>query len=188
VHEFSALALRLKGTKVESEINSIGLIELSSVAAGILVEDTMLKAAAVRLLLARTICSGKFLIVVAGDVTSVQSALHAGAASAGPSLIERRQIARVHSSVLAAVSQAVEVNADQLRSIGIIETFSAASAIEAADTAVNLPTSSSFAYTSPWRWAAKDLSCWPEISQVFRQRLRQPQKLLPRRECWWAAP
>ncbi len=136
MHEFSALALRLKGTKVESEINSIGLIELSSVAAGILVEDTMLKAAAVRLLLARTICSGKFLIVVAGDVTSVQSALHAGAASAGPSLIERRQIARVHSSVLAAVSQAVEVNADQLRSIGIIETFSAASAIEAADTAV----------------------------------------------------
>ena len=121
---------------MDSEINSIGIIELSSVAAGFQVEDTMLKAASIHLLLARTICSGKFLIVVSGDVTSIQSALHAGAASAGPSLIERRQIARVHSSVLAAVSQTVEIDTDQRRSIGIIETFSAASAIEAADMAV----------------------------------------------------
>ncbi|MGB7264898.1 MAG: BMC domain-containing protein, partial [Terracidiphilus sp.] len=66
-----------------TEINSIGLIELSSVATGFLVEDLMLKAGSVQLMLARTICSGKFLIVVAGDVTSVQSALLAGAAAAG---------------------------------------------------------------------------------------------------------
>jgi microcompartment protein CcmL/EutN len=118
------------------EINSVGLIELSSVATGYLVEDLMLKAGSVQLLLARTICSGKFLIVVAGDVTSVQAALQAGAAAAGPSLIERRQIARVHPSVLAAISQSVDVDPNQLRSIGVIETFSAASVIEAADTAV----------------------------------------------------
>jgi microcompartment protein CcmL/EutN len=121
---------------LEPEIKSIGLIELSSVATGYLVEDVMLKAGSVQLLLARTICSGKFLIVVSGDVTSVQAALLAGAAAAGASLIERRQIARVSPSVLAAISQAVEVDTKQLRSIGVIETFSAASIIEAADTAV----------------------------------------------------
>ena len=49
--------------------NSIGLIELSSVATGFLVEDTMLKAGNIQLLMARSICSGKFLIVVSGDVT-----------------------------------------------------------------------------------------------------------------------
>ena len=125
-----------EGVNVTMEINSVGLIELSSVATGYLVEDVMLKAGSVQLLLARTICSGKFLIVVAGDVTSVQAALHAGAAAAGPSLIERRQIARVHPSVLAAISQSVDVDPKQLRSIGVIETFSAASVIEAADTAV----------------------------------------------------
>lgn len=118
------------------DIDSIGLIELSSVATGFGVEDTMLKAASVQLLLARTICSGKYLIVVSGDVTSVQAAVEAGAAVAGASLIERRQIARVHPSVLQAISQSVDVDPSQLRSIGIIETFSAASAIEAADTAV----------------------------------------------------
>jgi microcompartment protein CcmL/EutN len=121
---------------VATEINSIGLIELSSVATGFAVEDRMLKAGNVQLLLARSICSGKFLIVVSGDVTSVQSALAAGQAAAGASLIERRQIARVHPSVLQAISQTVDIPPSQLKSIGVIETFSAASIIEVADAAV----------------------------------------------------
>jgi microcompartment protein CcmL/EutN len=125
-----------EGAKTVSEIKSIGLIELSSVATGFQVEDTMLKAGDIELLMARSICSGKFLIVVAGDVTSVQAALLAGAAAAGASLIERRQIARVHPSVLSAISNAVDVDPAELRSIGVIETFSAASIIEVADAAV----------------------------------------------------
>ena len=119
-----------------AEIKSIGLIELSSVATGFLVEDTMLKAGDIKLLMARSICSGKFLIVVSGDVTSVQAALLAGQAVAGASLIERRQIARVHPSVLEAISNSVDIDPKELRSIGIVETFSAASIIEVADAAV----------------------------------------------------
>ncbi|MGA2349310.1 MAG: BMC domain-containing protein [Terracidiphilus sp.] len=119
-----------------SEIVSIGLIELSSVATGYLVEDVMLKAASVQLLMARSICSGKFLIAVAGDVTSVQAAVEAGGVAAGASLIERRQIARVHPTVLGAISNAVDIDPRQLRSIGVIETFSAASIIDVADAAV----------------------------------------------------
>lgn len=119
-----------------TEINSIGLIELSSIATGFLVEDLMLKAGSVELLLARSICSGKFLIVVAGDVTSVQASLLAGASAAGASLIERRQIARVHPSVLQAISQSVDIDPAQLKSLGVVETFSAASIIEVADAAV----------------------------------------------------
>ena len=118
------------------EISSIGLIELSSVATGYVVQDVMLKAGAIQLLLARSICSGKFLIVVAGDVTSVSAAVQAGGVAAGPSLIERRQIARVHPSVLSAISNAVDIDPSQLRSIGVIETFSAASIIAVADAAV----------------------------------------------------
>jgi microcompartment protein CcmL/EutN len=119
-----------------SEINSIGLIELSSVATGFLVEDVMLKAGSVQLLMARSICSGKFLIVISGDVASVSAALQAGASAASASLIERRQIARLHPSVLQAISMSVDIDTRQLRSIGIIETFSAASIIEVADAAV----------------------------------------------------
>jgi microcompartment protein CcmL/EutN len=42
----------------------------------------------------------------------------------------------VHPSVLAAISNCAEVDVKQLRSIGVIETFSAASIVEAADAAV----------------------------------------------------
>ena len=119
-----------------AEISSIGLIEVSSVATGYGVEDAMLKAASIQLLLARSICSGKFLIVVSGDVASVKTAVEAGGAVAGPALIEKRQIARVHPSVLAAISNAADIDPSQLRSIGVIETFSAASIIEVADAAI----------------------------------------------------
>jgi microcompartment protein CcmL/EutN len=42
----------------------------------------------------------------------------------------------VHPSVLQAISQSVDIDPAQLRSIGIVETFSAASAVEVADAAV----------------------------------------------------
>lgn len=119
-----------------SEINSIGLIELSSVATGFAVEDVMLKAGDIRLLMARSICSGKFLIVVSGDVASVSAAVEAGAAAASASLIEKRQIARLHPTVLQAISSSVDIDPKDLRSIGVVETFSAASIIEVADAAV----------------------------------------------------
>lgn len=121
---------------MSTEINSVGLIEISSVAAGFQVEDVMLKAATVQILMARTICSGKFLVVITGDVASVTAALEAGGKAAGASLIERRLIARLHPAVLPAISGSVDVNAKELRSIGLIETFSAASIIDAADAAV----------------------------------------------------
>ncbi len=119
-----------------ADIQSIGLIELSSVATGYQVEDVMLKAASIQLLMARSICSGKFLIAISGDVASVTTAVEAGGVAAAASLIERRQIARVHPSVLQAISQSVEIDPRQLRSIGVIETFSAASIIDAADAAI----------------------------------------------------
>ena len=45
---------------------AIGAIELSSIGIGYQIEDQMLKAASVDLLIARTICSGKYLIVIGG--------------------------------------------------------------------------------------------------------------------------
>ena len=61
--------------------NSIGLIELSSIAAGFQASDAMLKAAAVEMVLARSICSGKYMVMVRGEVGAVQAAVSAGAAA-----------------------------------------------------------------------------------------------------------
>ena len=73
-----------------ADLNSIGLLELTSVAVGYMALDAMLKAASVEILLARSICSGKYLIAVAGDVASVQAAVEAGARLASGTVIESK--------------------------------------------------------------------------------------------------
>ena len=63
--------------------NSIGLIELTSIAAGYLACDAMLKAANVDVVLSRSICSGKYMVMVRGDVAAVESAVDAAAQVVG---------------------------------------------------------------------------------------------------------
>lgn len=113
--------------------NSIGLIEMSSIAAGFLVTDTMLKAADVELMLARTICSGKYMVVVRGDVSAVQSAVAAGRHAGDFSIIDTFVIANIHEDVFPALSGASR--GKWLEALGIVESFSVASLIEAADAA-----------------------------------------------------
>ena len=118
------------------DFNSIGLLELTSVAIVHLALDAMLKAAPVEVLLARSICSGKYLIAVAGDVASTLAAVDAGARLAPGALIEKRAISQLDPSVFPAIANAVDIAPSEIRALGIIETFSAASIIEVADTAV----------------------------------------------------
>ena len=68
---------------------SIGAMEFSSIGMGYLAEDEMLKAASVELLIARTICSGKYLVVVGGTVSDVKAALSAASSSSGAMFTKR---------------------------------------------------------------------------------------------------
>lgn len=114
---------------------AIGAIELSSVGIGYQVEDAMLKAASVDLLIARTICSGKYLIVVGGGVSQVQSSIQAGLSDASDSVIDHLLIPNVHESVFPALGQSVILGKDHAGALGVIETFSGTSALAAADAA-----------------------------------------------------
>ena len=111
--------------------SSIGLIEMSSIAAGFLVVDAMLKAADVELVLSRTICSGKYMVMVKGDTAAVQSAVEAGCKAGDFSVIDTFVIPNVHESIFPALSGFGR--AEQLESLGVIESFSVASLIEGAD-------------------------------------------------------
>ena len=111
--------------------NSLGLIELSSIAAGFGVTDAMLKAAEVELILARTICSGKYMVLVGGSVADVEAAVKAGQAVGDFSLVDTFVIPNVHESLFPALSGVSKVEA--LESLGILEAFSVASLIEGAD-------------------------------------------------------
>ena len=74
-------------------MKSIGMIEMSSIAAGFNVADTMLKAGDITLILARSICSGKYMVLIGGETSSVQSSVDAGIAAADGCLIAHFVIA-----------------------------------------------------------------------------------------------
>ncbi len=114
--------------------NSIGLIELGSIAAGLQVCDAMLKTAQVELVLARSICSGKYMVMVRGEVAAVASSVAAGTRIGGVSVIDTFVIPNVDESVFPAISGTTKI--ETLEALGILESFSVASLIEAADAAV----------------------------------------------------
>ena len=114
---------------------SIGAIELSSVAVGYQVQDAMLDAAAVEVLIARTICSGKYLIVVGGPVSDVKAAVAAALRAPEEAVIDHLVIPNVHESVFPALGQSVVIDEEEVGALGVVETFSGVSIIAAADAA-----------------------------------------------------
>jgi microcompartment protein CcmL/EutN len=114
--------------------NSIGLIELTSIAAGFQTCDAMLKAAGVELALSRSICSGKYIVMVRGDVAAVQASVAAGVAEGKIGVIDSFVIPNVHESIFPAIAGASKVA--EIEALGILESFSVAALIEGADAAV----------------------------------------------------
>lgn len=113
--------------------NAIGIIELNSIASGIAVTDEMLKTANVELLISRTICSGKYMVLVAGDVASVQASVTSGEVLWRGAVIDTTVIPNLHEDVIPAISGSNDVK--ETGALGVIESFSVASLIAAADTA-----------------------------------------------------
>lgn len=114
--------------------SSIGLIELSSIASGYLAADVMLKSANVELMLSRTICSGKYMVLISGEVSAVKAAVENACAEVKFSLIDHFIIPNVDPSVLDGI--AGQTHVDFLDALGICESFNIAALIEAADAAV----------------------------------------------------
>lgn len=110
---------------------SIGLIELSSIAAGFAVADTMLKAGSVRLLLSRSICSGKYMVLIGGETAAVQSAVSAGEEAANGCLIDSLVIPNIHQDVFTALGRTQ--TPETLGALGVLESFNVATLIRAAD-------------------------------------------------------
>jgi microcompartment protein CcmL/EutN len=115
---------------------AIGLIELTSVGIGYQVQDAMLKAADVELVLGRTICSGKYINLVTGSVAAVEASVEAGLKVAPDGVIDHMTIPNVHKNVFQALGQSVQLTPETPQAVGIVETYSVASVLEAADVAV----------------------------------------------------
>lgn len=120
--------------EIKKKGNAIGLVETSSIAKGIFAADTILKAANVEIIVNRTICPGKYMVLVGGTVDAVTAAIEAGVRAAAHTCVDQFIIANVHEDVFPAISGVTHL--PDVRALGVIEGFSVASVIKAADIAV----------------------------------------------------
>jgi microcompartment protein CcmL/EutN len=113
---------------------SLGMLELSSIAGGVRAADEMMKAAGVELLEAIPISSGKFLVIVAGGVAEVEASLDAGRRCAGSAIVDELRLATVHPDVGPAIARP-RGEQSMRTSLGVVETTTVAAAIIGADAA-----------------------------------------------------
>jgi len=111
----------------------LGVLEFSSIAIGIKALDEMVKVAPIEIIEARTMCPGKYLIVFTGDVASVEYSFNKGFEIGKERIVDRLFLPMIHQSVVPAIGKVVKTTV--WKAIGIIETLSVVSSIEAADLA-----------------------------------------------------
>jgi microcompartment protein CcmL/EutN len=113
---------------------ALAVVELSSIARGHRVADAMLKRAPVRLMRADAISPGKFLVLIEGDVASVDESFRVGADVAGDRAVDKLFLPQPHLALWSAL--AGEANASEgVESLGIVETTTVAATVRAADAA-----------------------------------------------------
>ncbi|WP_070000607.1 BMC domain-containing protein [Cellulosilyticum sp. I15G10I2] len=112
-------------------LRSIGLIEFTSIAKGIECCDEMIKAASVNLIRASALCPGKYMVLIAGDTGSVKASIEDGIKKGAEYVVNELRIPHVHPQLIPALNGTNEVQLQD--AVGVIEFYSIASAIKAAD-------------------------------------------------------
>lgn len=118
---------------------ALGVLEVGTIARGIVVADAALKRAPAVLLSSRAVSGGKHLVMLEGGVAEVEEAMLAGKLAAGTTLIDSIELAMADDQVwpmLGAPVIAPDWTLDaEAEAVAIIETRTVCAAIAAADAA-----------------------------------------------------
>ena len=112
---------------------AIAMVEYSTVATGIQAADIMVKTAEVELIEAEVVCPGKYIVLISGDLSAVRAAVDSSKTHFPAKLIDSFVLGNPHESIFPAIYGATDV--ENPRALGVVETYSAASIIVAADVA-----------------------------------------------------
>lgn len=110
---------------------SIGMVEFTSIARGIYTADQMVKTSDVEIVTASSTCPGKFMAIIHGDVAAVQDSVRVGERLADEYLVDSIIIPNVSPAIFPAITGSTIP--DKMQALGIMESFSLATMIMAAD-------------------------------------------------------
>lgn len=112
---------------------AIGMIEFKTVSAGITAADQMVKTADVELLEGQTVCPGKYIALISGELSAVRASIERSKETRPDELIDTFVLGNPDESIFPAIYGTTQVG--NINALGILETYDAASIIEAADIA-----------------------------------------------------
>lgn len=115
---------------------AIALLEFDSISAGIVAGDAMVKASPIGSIYAGTVHPGNYLVLVSGDTASVEVALATGSDSGGDHLTDSVFLPDIHPEVTAAIVGGATSASLSEEALGIVETSTVATVIDAADAGV----------------------------------------------------
>lgn len=118
-----------------SDTPAVAIWEFESIVDGIHAADAIAKGSPVAALLTGTTHPGKYVVFVGGDTASVDVARDIVRDGARP-VADHRFLPDIHESVAAAVLSDATVANTEAEAIGVVETTSVSSGIDAADAAV----------------------------------------------------
>ena len=119
---------------------AVGVVEFESIAVGMLAGDAMVKAAPLGSIYAGTIHPGKYLVLVSGDTASVDVALGTGRATGASTVLDWIFLPDIHPDVTAALVARGGAAVTSSDALGIVETSTVASLVEAADAGIKAAT------------------------------------------------
>ena len=112
---------------------AIGMVEFKTVSTGITAADTMVKTAQVDIIEAQTVCPGKYIAIISGDLSAVTAAVESATVKYPEQLIDSFVLGNPHADIFPAIYGAS--NIEKVSALGILETYDAAAIIVAADVA-----------------------------------------------------
>lgn len=113
---------------------AIGVIELKSIPKGVEATDAALKSAGVDMVSAHPSCPGKYEIILTGSISNVTASVDHVLSKFEGYVIDSSIMGRIDEQVIKALFGTQKT--EKKGSLGLIETFSAATTIKAADIAV----------------------------------------------------
>jgi microcompartment protein CcmL/EutN len=120
--------------RLELQGPAIALVELESIARGMVASDALLKRAPVQLAYAQPITPGKFVILFSGPVAEVEEALQATLEIGGPLVLDQLFLPYAAEGLVEALGGLFGAVWEE--SVGVVETHTVAAALLAADVAL----------------------------------------------------
>lgn len=114
---------------------ALGLVELESIAKGLVVADALIKKAQVKLYVSEPMTPGKYVLLFRGAVAEVQESFDAAVETGAATVLDKLVLTQVHGALLRGLDGTFE-GLGAHDALGIVEAHTLAATVLAADTAL----------------------------------------------------